>query len=81
MNKKYRFNPKTLHQFDKVIVRDDSEYNWKCDIFSCIQIEWGHFKYWCLSSCFKYCIPYNEDTKHLVGTKEEAPEYYRYWEE
>lgn len=41
MNEKYRFNPKTLQQFDKVIVRDDSEYNWKCDIFSCIQIEWG----------------------------------------
>lgn len=81
MNKKHRFNPKTLHQFDEVIVRDDSEHNWKRDIFSCIQIEWGIFKYWTLSSCFKYCIPYNEDTKHLVGTKEEAPEYYRYWEE
>ena len=38
----------------------------------------------------KYCIglgdktivvPYNEDTKHLVGTTDEAPEYYRYWED
>ena len=29
----------------------------------------------------RYCIPYNEDTKHLVGTTEEAPEYYRYWED
>lgn len=28
-----------------------------------------------------FCIPYNDDTKHLVGTKEEAPEYYRYWED
>lgn len=26
-------------------------------------------------------IPYNEDTKHLVGTTEEAPEFYRYWED
>ena len=26
-------------------------------------------------------IPYNEETKHLVGTKDEAPEYYRYWED
>ena len=24
-------------------------------------------------------IPYNEDTKHLVWTNEEAPEFYRYW--
>ncbi|MGM9531318.1 hypothetical protein [Intestinibacter sp.] len=26
-------------------------------------------------------IPYNDDTKHLVGTTDEAPEYYRYWED
>lgn len=26
-----------------------------------------------------YCIPYNEETNHLVGTREEAPEFYRYW--
>lgn len=26
-------------------------------------------------------IPQNDDTKHLVGTTEAAPEYYRYWEE
>ena len=26
-------------------------------------------------------IPYNEDTKHLNGTSDEAPEYYRYWED
>ena len=32
------------------------------------------------TSGFWYCIPYNDDTKHLVGTEEEAPEYYRYWE-
>ena len=25
-------------------------------------------------------IPYNDETKHLVGTTDEAPEYYRYWE-
>ena len=30
---------------------------------------------------YKYCIPYNDDTKHLVGTFEEAPEFYRYWED
>lgn len=26
-------------------------------------------------------IPYTDETKHLIGTTEEAPEYYRYWEE
>ena len=26
-------------------------------------------------------IPYNDETKHLVGMTEEAPEYYIYWED
>ena len=79
-DKKPKFDPKTLQPFDKVLVRDGSEYNWMCSLFSCIQIGKEHFKYWTVSACFECCIPYNDDTKHLVGTKDEAPEYYRYWE-
>lgn len=79
--KKEKFDPKTLKPFDKVLVRDGSEYNWMCSLFSCIQIGKEHFKYWTVSACFECCIPYNDDTKHLVGTKDEAPEYYRYWED
>lgn len=79
--KKERFDPKTLHPYDRVLVRDGSEYNWMCSLFSCIQIGKEHCKYWTVSACFEYCIPYNDDTKHLVGTNEEAPEYYRYWED
>ena len=30
---------------------------------------------------YRHCIPYNDETKHLVGTTEEAPEFYRYWED
>ena len=80
-DKKPKFDPKTLQPFDKVLVRDGSEYNWMCSLFSCIQIGKEHFKYWTVSACFECCIPYNDDTKHLVGTKDEAPEYYKYWEE
>lgn len=28
-----------------------------------------------------YANPYNDETKHLVGTTYEAPEYYKYWED
>ena len=28
----------------------------------------------------EYCIPYNEETENLIGTKDEVPEFYRYWE-
>lgn len=27
------------------------------------------------------CFPYNDDTKHLVGTTDETSDYYRYWED
>ena len=78
--KKERFDPKTLKPFDKVIVADSDHYDWKCDLFSHI-VEYGHYSYRCIGNVYKHCIPYNDDTKHLVGTTEEAPEYYRYWEE
>lgn len=79
--KKERFDPKTLQPFDKVIVRGYIGESWACNIFSHIQQE-DSFPYSCiLDSNWKYCIPYNEDTKHLVGTINEAPEYYRYWED
>lgn len=45
--------------------------------------EKSSFKYTVTGSslAYVYCIPYNDDTKHLVNTTDEAPEYYRYWEE
>ena len=75
--KKEKFDPKTLKPFDRVLVRDRDIEHWICSLFSHIIND----KYLCIGSCFIYCIPYNDDTKHLVGTKEEAPEYYRYWED
>lgn len=85
--KKEKFDPKTLQPFDKVLIKSDDDITWVANLFShAIKF---HDKVtgndylesvtaYCTSS---YCIPYNEDTKHLVGTAEEAPEYYRYWED
>lgn len=75
--KKEKFDPKTLKPFDRVLVRDRDIEHWMCNLFSHIIND----EYLCIGSCFIYCIPYNDDTKHLIGTKEEAPEYYRYWED
>lgn len=80
--KKERFDAKTLKPFDKVLVRDGNAENWVCDLFSHIGEPYNI--YMCISIVgggFKQCIPYNDDTKHLVGTNEEAPEFYRYWED
>ena len=78
---KEKFDPKTLQPFDRVLVRDSDNESWCCDLFSHIREENIGYKY-VASGFFLYrcCIPYNDETKHLVGTTEEAPEYYRYWE-
>lgn len=75
--KKERFDPATLKPFDKVLVRDNCESNWNPDIFGYIRDD---RRCQCVYSFWKYCIPFNEETEHLMGTKEEAPEFYRYWE-
>ena len=78
--KQPKFDPNTLNPFDKVLARNDRE-DWSCVLFSHIAKDEETYPYACGYDWFTYCIPYNDDTKHLVGTSEEAPEFYRYWEE
>ena len=77
--KKDKFNPKTLKPFDKVLCKNGFDM-WCCDLFSSY-VETYACPNVCISGSYIYCIPYNEDTKHLVGTTDEAPEYYKYWED
>ena len=79
-DKKPKFDPKKLQPFDKILARNGHSENWNCDIFSNINDN-EPYKYNTISNYWKYCIPYNKETKHLVGTKDEAPEFYRYWED
>ena len=79
--KKDKFDPKTLKAFDRVLVRHEYYHRWKCEFYSYIHDDNGGYPYVAISGAYKRCIPYNEETKHLVGTTEEAPEYYRYWED
>lgn len=75
---KPKFDQKTLKPFDKVLCKV-AYGRWHCDFFSCY-VEGYKYPNICISGSYSYCIPYNDDTKHLIGTYEEAPEYYRYWE-
>lgn len=77
---KPKFDPKTLHPFDKVLVRDINLEKWKIKLFSHIIKDCFPYEYHCIGSYYNFCIPYNDDTKHLVGKTDEAPEFYRYWE-
>ena len=78
---KPKFDPKTLQPFDRVLIRDYSRNKWACNFFSYIENETDEFKFSAIDCDYRFCIPYNEETKHLVGTTDEAPEYYRYWED
>lgn len=60
---KYEFKP-----FDKVLVRDLEFGVWYADIFSHINKDDG--SYMCIGSSWDECIPYNEQTAHLLGTTE-----------
>ena len=79
--KKDKFDPKTLKAFDRVLVRHECYHRWRCEFYSYIHDDNGSYPYVAISGAYKRCIPYNEETKHLVGTTDEAPEYYRYWED
>ena len=73
-----KFDPKTLQPFDKVLVRDSSLGVWGVDIFGYL-----NDKYSCCFCSVRWnqCIPYNKETKHLVGTAKDCPKYYKWWEE
>ena len=79
--KKEKFDPKTLQPYDKVLVRDSRSEKWRCQLFSHILKDDDYFCA-CIYSSYRYgnCIPYNDDTKHLIGTTNEVNEFYRYWE-
>ena len=72
-----KFDPETLKPFDKVLVRDEDCY-WTADLFSHIDDSIG--RVCCSWYSWKQCIPYNDETKNLVGTTDDCPEYYKWWE-
>ena len=80
INNKEKFDPETFQPFTKVLVRNRGIDIWTTALFTHINKSM-EYPYRCMLNCFKYCIPYNDDTKNLLGTTDEAPEYYRYWEE
>lgn len=79
--KKERFDPKILNPFDKVLIRNYNEEDWCCGSFSHVMDENNSYVYVSGRAVYKQCVPYNDDTKYLIGTVNEAPEYYRYWED
>ena len=81
--KKAKFDPKTLQPFDKVLVRTGTKrfHVWLPDLISIPPNEVDEtILCMTIDTDIIMAIPYNEETKSLVGTNKEAPEFYRYWE-
>lgn len=53
-----------MKPFDRVLVRQSDTDKWECSIFS----YYTNNNYRCGGTEWKYCIPYNENTKKLIGT-------------
>ena len=81
--KKPKFDPKTFQPFDKVLVKKgDKSYNvWFPDFISLPPSDVDETILCMTTDDVFMAIPYNEETKHIAGTNEEAPEFYRYWED
>ena len=80
--KKPKFDPKTFQPFDKVLVKygDKSYHVWFPDFISLPPNDDDETVLCMTTDDVFIAIPYNEETKHLVGTNKEAPDFYRYWE-
>ena len=77
-----KFDPKTFQPFDKVLVRTGTKrfHVWFPDFISLPPNDVDKTVLCMTTDDVVMAIPYNEKTKHLVGTNKEAPEFYRYWE-
>lgn len=71
-----KFDVNTLQPFDKILARDNQDDLWSIELFShkTGNIVKGFYSAWCCA------IPFNENTKHLIGTREDCPDYYKWWE-
>lgn len=71
-----KFDYNTLQPFDKVLVRDSNNLSWRCHFLSHISGD----RVYCLGTSWGQMIPYNDETKHLVGTTDRPDEKYIWWE-
>lgn len=70
-------DPKIFKPYDKVLVRDYERDSWRCSFFSNFNDD-VKFPYRVMDSVYAQCIPYNEETKHLVGSTGEPPTRYKH---
>lgn len=79
-----KFDINTLKPFDKVLVRNSDSGFWQPTFWGIYEVgksnEHQYRNYLTTKGFFRHCIPYNDDTKHLLGTTNDCDEYFKTWE-
>lgn len=77
-----KFDINTLIPFEsRVLVRDHNCFEWEGEIFTRYTNSFNNSNFVTLGGeSWKQCIPYNDDTKHLLGTIADCDEFYKIWE-
>lgn len=71
--------------FDEVFVRNNNTQNWKISLFSHINYNDPIRPFQCINGSWAECIPYNENTVHLLDTSlpygklAKEPKEYHVW--
>ena len=75
-----KFDISLLKPFDKILVRTKGfQDTWIATFFS-HKDDYEFTSFWTASGKnYQQCIPYNDDTKHLLGTTNDCDEYYKTW--
>ena len=79
-----KFDPKEFKPYDKILIRDGKDIVWILSLFESLfkKTDGG---YLAVDLCRRYrwnmCIPFNSETEHLLGTTDDCPEFYKWWEE
>lgn len=80
-----KFDITTLKPFEsRVLVRNSNSGFWQPTFWGIYEAEKAnehHYRnYLTTKGFFRHCIPYNDDTKHLLGTTDDCDDYFKTWE-
>lgn len=78
MAEEEHYDVNNFKPFDKVLTRDTDVGIWRANIFSHLR-EDLNYKFSTTSCVYMQCIPYNEETVHLIGTADMPPKKYINW--
>lgn len=75
-----KFDINTLQPFDKVLTRDFNDSMWKSNFYEGFTRN-KDYPFITMRGLYKQCIPYNNETRHLVNTTNKPPKEYINWQE